>query len=96
MGFQEWASSAQIEMGPNISFAHRSDPRRVCFMLSRYKFCAKLLTGKRSVLDIGCSDAFGTPFVAQEVEKVLTTDWDSRLIESNVERLSFFNNCTFQ
>ena len=93
---QGWDSYIPFEMGPNTTFTYRSDPRRVCFMLSRYKFCAKLLTGKRSVLDIGCSDAFGTPFVAQEVEKVLTTDWDSRLIESNVERLSFFNNCTFQ
>jgi len=65
-------------------------------MLSRYKFCAKLLSGKLGVLEIGCGDAFGTPLVGQEVGKILAIDWDSRLIESNVERLGFFNNCTFQ
>jgi len=93
---QEWDTSTPFTVGPNTSFAYRNDPKRLLFMLSRYKFCAKLLSGKLGVLEIGCGDAFGTPLVGQEVGKILAIDWDSRLIESNVERLGFFNNCTFQ
>jgi len=93
---QDWDSYIPFEMGPNTSFTYRSDPRRVCFMLSRYKFCAKLLSGTGSVLEIGCGDGFGTPLVAQDVEKLLAIDWDASLIESNVRRLAYLDNCTFQ
>lgn len=93
---QEWDSLVPFAMGPNTSFTYRNDPRRVCFMLSRYKFCGKMLSGKESVLEIGCGDAFGTPLVAQDVNKVLGIDWDSCLIEGNNERLSLFDNLSFQ
>jgi 2-polyprenyl-3-methyl-5-hydroxy-6-metoxy-1,4-benzoquinol methylase len=93
---QDWDSSVPFEMGPNTTFTYISDPRRVCFMLSRYKFCAKLLSGKGSVLEIGCGDAFGTPLVAQDVDKILAVDWDAQLAKSNNQRLSVFKNCTFK
>ncbi|MEI8284800.1 MAG: class I SAM-dependent methyltransferase [bacterium] len=60
----------------------RDDPRRLSFVLSRYKFVAKMLTGKNSALEIGCADAFGTRLVRQEVEHVTATDFDPLLIEN--------------
>ena len=96
MATQEWDSFIPVEMGPIASFTYRNDPKRLCFMLARYKFCAKLLSGKRSVLEIGCGDAFGTPLVAQDVDKVLAIDWDAGLIEGNIARQDIFKNCTFQ
>ena len=52
------------------------DPRRLAFILARYKFVAKMLSGKKKVLEVGCGDAFGTRVVLQEVGEVCATDFD--------------------
>src|SRR5437588_10249033 len=52
------------------------DPRRLVFMLSRYKFVSKMLSGKNKVAEIGCGDAFGTRIVLQEVNELHTYDID--------------------
>jgi hypothetical protein len=44
------------------------DPRRLLFLLSRYKFVAKMLSGRRHVLEVGCADAFGTRVVQSKPE----------------------------
>lgn len=60
----------------------RDDPRRLAFVLARYKFVAKMLSGKASALEIGCADAFGTRLVRQEVPRVVATDFDPVFIEN--------------
>ena len=35
------------------------DPKRLAFTFSRYKFVAKMMSGKQRVLEIGCADAHG-------------------------------------
>ncbi|MFZ4599165.1 MAG: class I SAM-dependent methyltransferase [Terrimicrobiaceae bacterium] len=60
----------------------RDDPRRLTFLLSRYKFVAKMLNGKQSALEVGCADAFGTRLVRQEVPQVTATDFDPLFIEN--------------
>jgi cyclopropane fatty-acyl-phospholipid synthase-like methyltransferase len=57
------------------------DPKRLVFTLSRYKFVAKMLTGRANVLEIGCADAFGTRIVQQAVETVTAVDFDPLFIE---------------
>jgi len=52
------------------------DPRRLAFILARYKFVAKMLSGSRAVAEIGCGDAFGTRIVQQEVDVVTAYDFD--------------------
>jgi hypothetical protein len=52
------------------------DPRRLSFILARYKFVAKMLSGCRAVAEVGCGDAFGTRIVQQEVDKVAVYDFD--------------------
>ncbi len=84
---REWEERA-VEMGPNTSEQYRYDPRHLCFVLARYKFCAKLLSGRNNVLEVGCGDAFGTPIVA--------VDWDPQMTKSNLRRLDFMDNCTFK
>lgn len=59
----------------------QDDPRRLVFMLSRYKFVSKMFTGMKNVLEIGCADAFGTRIVVQEVENVVAVDFDPVFIE---------------
>lgn len=52
------------------------DPKRLVFLLSRYKFVAKMLSGKQNALEIGCADGFGSRLVVQEVGKLTMIDFD--------------------
>jgi 2-polyprenyl-3-methyl-5-hydroxy-6-metoxy-1,4-benzoquinol methylase len=54
----------------------QEDPRRICFVLSRYKFVAKMFSGLKRVLEVGCADAFGTRIVQQEVSELVAVDFD--------------------
>lgn len=62
------------------------DPKRLVFGLARYKFVARILEGKGSVLEVGCADAFGTRVVQQFTEKVTAVDFDPVFIEDAQER----------
>lgn len=66
------------------------DPRRLTFVLSRYKFVAKMLSGRKNVGELGCGDAFATRIVLQEVEQVTVYDFDPVFIadvnKRNTER----------
>src|SRR6266536_1447974 len=57
------------------------DPRHLVFTLARYKFVAKMLSGRSHVLEIGCADAFGTRLVQQEVKRLTATDFDGVFVE---------------
>jgi len=62
------------------------DPKRLLFVLSRYKFVSKILAGRKSALEIGCADAFGTRLVRQVVPNVLATDIDPIFINDCLAR----------
>src|SRR5437867_13226047 len=66
----------------------RDDPRGLLFILSRYKFVAKMLSGKQRVVEIGCADAFGTRVVQQEVSSVTASDFDPVFIEDARSRMA--------
>lgn len=69
-------SKGLTRLGLMTNQVWNDDPRRLLFILSRYKFVAKMLSGKKKVLEVGCGDAFGTRIVAQEVEKITAIDFD--------------------
>lgn len=73
-------------LGLMSSQVWRDDPRRLLFVLARYKFVAKMFSGCRRVLEVGCADAFGTRIVRQEVSEVVATDFDPVFIEQNITR----------
>jgi hypothetical protein len=64
------------------------DPRRVTFILARYKFVAKMLSGRSAVAEVGCGDAFGSRVVQQEVGRVDVYDFDPVFIEDVRQRQS--------
>jgi 2-polyprenyl-3-methyl-5-hydroxy-6-metoxy-1,4-benzoquinol methylase len=68
-------------LGLMTSQAWYDDPRRLGITLARYKFVAKMLSGRRRVLEVGCADAFGTRVVLQEVGALTATDFDPVFIE---------------
>lgn len=70
-------------LGLMSSQVWRDDPKRLLFVLARYKFVAKMFAGMDRVLEVGCADAFGTRIVRQEVAGVVATDFDPVFIERN-------------
>lgn len=97
----EIASSYQFDTeclsyGPWTSYSLLNDPKHMSFVLARYKFCAKMLQGKATRLEVGCGDGFGMPITAQDAEYVLGIDVDDRLIEGNSQRLSKLKNVEFK
>lgn len=58
------------------------DPKRLVFTLARYKFVAKILSGKARVAEVGCGDGFAARIVKQEVEHLLISDVDPLFIEN--------------
>ena len=62
------------------------DPKRLAFVMARYKFVAKMLSGMDRVLEVGCADAFATRIVQQEVGRVTAIDLDPVFIAYARER----------
>lgn len=63
------------------------DPKRLAFLLARYKFVAKMLGGSARVLEVGCADAFGTRLVQQEGCRVTAVDFDPVFVEDVRRRM---------
>lgn len=75
------------KLGLMINESWNQDPKRTLFTLARYKFVAKMLAGRQSVLEVGCADAFGTRLVQQTVKKVTAVDFDPVFIDDVQSRL---------
>ena len=56
------------------------DPKRMAFVAARYKTVARLLTGKRRVLEVGCADGFFSRIVRQHVGYLHAVDVDGESI----------------
>jgi 2-polyprenyl-3-methyl-5-hydroxy-6-metoxy-1,4-benzoquinol methylase len=70
------AAHGRTLLGLMTNQVWHDDPRRLTFLLARYKFVAKMLAGRASVAEVGCGDAFGTRIVLQAVERVTAYDFD--------------------
>lgn len=77
----------EIPLGAPSSYSLTNDPKHICFVLSRYKFVAKMLEGKKHVMEVGSGDGIGLPIVAKAVGHVSCVDWDERHIGSIRRRL---------
>ena len=64
----------------------QDDPRRLVFTLARYKFVSKMLSGRRSALEVGCGDAFASRLVKQEVAELTVLDFDPVFVADIEER----------
>ncbi|MFH1851421.1 MAG: class I SAM-dependent methyltransferase [Candidatus Neomarinimicrobiota bacterium] len=77
----------EILLGAPSSYSLTHDPKHLAFVLSRYKFVAKMLAGKKRVLELGCGDGIGIPLIAQVAEKLYCVDWEQRPLDSIQRRL---------
>ncbi len=79
-------SRGEIGLGLLKSREWLEDPRRFVFSLARYKFVAKMLSGRQNALEIGCGDAFAAPIVMQEVRQLTVTDFDEEFVSDALRR----------
>lgn len=83
---QKWADAKQafgddrITLGPYFTFIVRKSPRRLLHLLSYYKFAAKMIGPGKRVMDIGCSEGFGTILLAEHAEHCVGVDVDADAI----------------
>lgn len=61
-------------IGNRTSHSFSTDPIRLVFTLSRYKFVAKMFEGYQDVLEVGAGDGFKSPIVGQMVKKLTLSD----------------------
>jgi 2-polyprenyl-3-methyl-5-hydroxy-6-metoxy-1,4-benzoquinol methylase len=80
-------SKGLTPLGLVTNQVYHDDPRRLVFLLARYKFVSKMLSGKRRVLEVGCGDAFGTRIVLQEVGGVHAVDFDPVFVKDVHRRM---------
>lgn len=85
----------EIKFGPRTQYAYFEDPKHLLFNLSRYKFVSKMFSGYKSVLEIGCGDAFGTALVAQTAKEITATDLDTRFINELKRTHAFSHKIKF-
>lgn len=80
-------SRGEIGLGLLKSREWIEDPRRFLFSLARYKFVAKMLSGRAHALEAGCGDAFNAPIVMQEVDRLTVTDFDPEFVADAKRRV---------
>ena len=96
----QWQVQLREELGPigmglTSGSTYIKDPRRLVFLLSRYKFASKILTGKPSVLEIGCGDGFGSHLLTQNITSYTGIDIDEVFVNDASSRFSGDSTKTF-
>jgi 2-polyprenyl-3-methyl-5-hydroxy-6-metoxy-1,4-benzoquinol methylase len=80
---QEYAKIYSISsLGLMSNKTWLTDPKRLVFTLSRYKFVSKMFEGQDKVLEIGCGDAWASKIVRQSVNSIYFLDADEVLLNS--------------
>jgi 2-polyprenyl-3-methyl-5-hydroxy-6-metoxy-1,4-benzoquinol methylase len=87
----------KFSLGPWNTYHYFTDPKRMAFIFSRYKFVSKMFEGFNKVLEIGCQEGIGTPIIAQVVKNIVATDYYIPYIDSCNQRVSqVFQNIEFK
>jgi len=74
--------NGEVKLGLTSGHTYRHDPRRLTFLLSRYKFVSKMFDGYKNVLEVGCGDGFGGTLVADTVNHLTGMDFDPLFIDN--------------
>jgi 2-polyprenyl-3-methyl-5-hydroxy-6-metoxy-1,4-benzoquinol methylase len=64
----------RAQLGDMHAASFAADPKHLGFVLARYKFVARMLTGKARVLEIGCGDTTGARVVKPVVGELIGID----------------------
>jgi 2-polyprenyl-3-methyl-5-hydroxy-6-metoxy-1,4-benzoquinol methylase len=78
----------QITLGHHWSFNLYNDPKRLSFVLSRYKFAAKMASKNKDVLELGCSEGIGSTILSEFAKSYTGVDMDIDAINAAKQNLS--------
>lgn len=73
--------SEEFYLGRHYSYQMKNTPRHILFTLSRYKFAAKMIGFNKQILELGCSEGIGTPYLSEFSCNVKAIDFDAEAIE---------------
>jgi 2-polyprenyl-3-methyl-5-hydroxy-6-metoxy-1,4-benzoquinol methylase len=79
---KEQMGDRQLKFGKHWSYNLFNDPKRLAFVLSRYKFAAKMLSRGKRILELGCSEGIGVPILAEQSLHYTGVDMDKDAIEA--------------
>jgi 2-polyprenyl-3-methyl-5-hydroxy-6-metoxy-1,4-benzoquinol methylase len=68
--------SKSITWSDHWSYNFRNDPKRLAFVLSRYKFAATIGAHNRTVLELGCGEGIGASLLAESAVSYTGIDLD--------------------
>jgi 2-polyprenyl-3-methyl-5-hydroxy-6-metoxy-1,4-benzoquinol methylase len=73
----------ELTVGPFLADQLLHAPRHLLFVLSRYKFAARLLPAMETVdvLELGCGEGFGSLLLSERGHRVLGVDSDAAAID---------------
>lgn len=91
---KEMMGDRTITLGSHWSYNLLNDPKRLAFVLSRYKFAAKTVGFGKSLLELGCSEGIGTPILAEFAASYTGIDMDREAVDTacrnwSSDRVSF-------
>jgi len=86
--------NGRIVLGQHWSYNVHNDPKRLAFVLSRYKFAAKMACKGRRVLELGCSEGLGAPILSEFADRYTGIDLDSEAVAAAVANWQD-DRCTF-
>jgi 2-polyprenyl-3-methyl-5-hydroxy-6-metoxy-1,4-benzoquinol methylase len=78
----------KFELSHHWSFNFRNDPKRLGFVLSRYKFATKMIGKNKSIFELGCSEGIGAAILAENATKYLGIDLDQDAIMNAKKNLT--------
>ncbi len=80
---------AYVKMPTYLGKAWNIEPKHVIFQLARYKFVAKMLSGR--LLEVGCGDGYGMPIVLENADFIQGIDIADSALKNG---RTFFQNNT--
>ncbi|HSX13983.1 MAG TPA: class I SAM-dependent methyltransferase [Chlamydiales bacterium] len=72
----------KVHLGDHWSFNFFNDPKRLAFVLSRYKLAAKMACKKGRVLELGCSTGIGATILGEFTSEYVGVDLDESAIQT--------------
>ena len=91
-----YKNEGPVSLGLTTGHTWRVDPKRLVFLLARYKFVSRMLQGYPHILEVGCGDGFGARLVAQSGSHVTCCDFDPVFIEEARQREKGLPNVEFK
>ncbi len=79
------AEQPRILLGPRASHELEKDPKHLLFVLSRYKFVAKMFPNRGRLLEVGAGDGLGTSLVAQSGNEIVGIDLEALGLDESAE-----------